>query len=631
MLMKPKSFFAYLLALVLLNLNEAYAQTDHIGSAYKFPDHPRILMLAGEEAVIKNTISKDQTWGNVHQTILAESDQLLSLPPVERIVIGRRLLAKSREALRRLFFLSYSYRTTLKPQYLERAEKELLAISAFSDWNPSHFLDVGEMTMAAAIGYDWLHAQLPEATRNIVKEAILKKGLEPSFNPKYNSWLKAEHNWNQVCNAGMTYGAMAIYEDQPVLAKQVINRAIESMVLPMKDYSPDGAYPEGYGYWGYGTSFNVMFISAIEKLFGKDFGLSDMPGFLKTAGYMENMSGPSGKPFNYSDSGPNGGIHPAMFWFATKIKDPSVLWVEKNYLKNIRPELLVKDRLLPAIMLWSGGLGIDKITPPASTVWMGKGKVPVAMMRTSWTDSNAVYVGMKGGSVSVNHAHMDIGSFIMEADGERWAMDFGIQDYESLESKGIALFGRTQNAQRWTVFRLTNLVHNTLTFNGQHQDVSGMAPITGWGERRGFKNAITDMTEVYKGQVARAVRGIAIVDEGYVLVRDEINALDKEITLRWTMLTPANVKITGNDKAVLTKNGKTLMLQVKGPGDIKMQTWSTDPPNSYDAPNPGTTLVGFTVTLPANSKTAFDVSLVPESHGKKKIKKTEPLNTWNGK
>ena len=629
--MKPKSLFAYLLALILLNLNEAHAQTDHIGMDYKFPGHPRILMLAGEEAVIKNTISKDQTWGNVHQTILAESDKLLSLPPVERTVIGRRLLAKSREALRRLFFLSYSYRTTLKPQYLERAEKELLAISAFSDWNPSHFLDVGEMTMAAAIGYDWLHAQLPESTRNIVKEAILKKGLEPSFNPKHNSWLKAEHNWNQVCNAGMTYGAMAIYEDQPVLAKQVINRAIESMVLPMKDYSPDGAYPEGYGYWGYGTSFNVMFISAIEKLFGKDFGLSEMPGFLKTAGYMENMSGPSGKPFNYSDSGPNGGIHPAMFWFANKIKDPSVLWVEKNYLKNIRPELLVRDRLLPAIMLWSGGLSIDKITPPESTVWMGKGKVPVAMMRTSWTDSNAVYVGMKGGSVSVNHAHMDIGSFIMEADGERWAMDFGIQDYESLESKGIALFGRTQNAQRWTVFRLTNLVHNTLTFNGQHQDVSGMAPITGWGERRGFKNAITDMTEVYKGQVAKAVRGIAIVDEGYVLVRDEINALDKEITLRWTMLTPADVKITGNDKAVLTKNGKTLMLQVKGPGDIKMQTWSTDPPNSYDAPNPGTTLVGFTVTLPANSKTAFDVSLVPESHGKKKIKKTEPLNTWNGK
>lgn len=629
--MKLKSLFPYLFALLIFNVNEAFAQADYIGSAYNFPSHPRILMLAGEEAVIKKVIANDKTWANVHQAILAESDKLLSLSPVERILTGRRLLGKSREALRRLFFLSYSYRTTDKPEYLKRAEKELLAISAFSDWNPSHFLDVAEMTMAAAIGYDWLYAQLPDASRKTIKEAILKKGLEPSFNAKYNGWLKTENNWNQVCNAGMTFGAMAIYEDQPVIARQIINRAIETMVLPMKDYSPDGAYPEGYSYWGYGTSFNVMFISAIEKLFGKDFGLSDTPGFLKTASFLENMTGATGKPFNYSDAGTSGSIHPAMFWFANKLKDPSLLWVEKNYLKNGQAGSLVKDRLLPAIMLWSGGINMDDITPPKSHIWMGKGKNPIALMRTSWTDTNAVYVAMKGGSVSVNHAHMDIGSFIMEAEGVRWAMDFGMQDYESLESKGIQLFGRTQDAQRWTVFRYTNLVHNTLTINNQHQDVKGYAPVISWGDLPRFKNAVTDMTEVYKGQVAKSIRGIAIVDESYVLVRDEIEALNKETTVRWTMLTPASVKIIGNDKAVLTKNGKILILQVKGPGNIRMQTWSTDPPHEYDAPNPGTTLVGFTVTLPANTKAAFDVSLVPGNSEKTKVKKTRPLQTWNRK
>ncbi|MEO7766972.1 MAG: heparinase II/III family protein, partial [Ferruginibacter sp.] len=368
---------------------------------------------------------------------------------------------------------SYAYRTTREPKYLQRAEKELLAISKFSDWNPTHFLDVAEMTMAVAIGYDWLYDQLSQESKAIIKEAILKKGLEPSLDSKYNSWLKAEHNWNQVCNAGMTYGAMAIYEDEPVLARQIINRAINSIVLPMKDFGPDGVYPEGYGYWGYGTSFNVLFISAIEKLFGKDFGLNEMPGFLKTAAFLENMTGPSGQPFNYSDAGSNGGLHPAMFWLAGKVKDPSLLWVERSYLKNIPPEQLVKDRLFTTIMLWSGGMQMDKITAPAQMMWTGRGKNPVAMMRTSWTDSNAIYVAMKGGSVSVNHAHMDIGSFIMEADGVRWAMDFGMQEYESLESKGIQLFGRTQDAQRWKVFRYTNLVHNTLAVNNQHQDVTG--------------------------------------------------------------------------------------------------------------------------------------------------------------
>jgi hypothetical protein len=611
----------------LLIASVANAQTDHVGTAV-IPGHPRILMLKGEEEAIKKTISQDKTWQDMQQAIIQESDRLLSAAPVERIQIGRRLLDKSREALRRIFFLSYSFRMTGDQRYLQRAEKEMLAIAAFSDWNPSHFLDVAEMTMAVAIGYDWLYDQLPSASRTSIKEAILKKGIEPSLEPRYSSWLRAEHNWNQVCNAGMTYGAMAIYEDNPVLAKQVINRAIESIVLPMKDYSPDGAYPEGYGYWGYGTGFNVMFISAVEKLFGKDFGLSSQPGFLKTAGYLQNMTGPSGLPFNYSDAGTGGGLQPPMFWFAAKLKDPSLLWVEKKRLTTVPAASHVRNRLLPAIMLWSDGVRLDGIKPPASKMWVGKGKVPVALMRTSWTDTTALFLATKGGSASVNHAHMDIGSFIMEADGVRWAMDFGMQDYESLESKGIQLFGRTQDAQRWKVFRYNNLVHNTLTFNNEHQKVAGYAPITAHSASPGFMFATVDLSDVYKGNVQKANRGVAIINQQYVAVRDEVETAAKETTLRWTMLTPADVKITGKNSAELTKDGKKLYLLVQEPANITMKTWSTVPPNSYDAPNPGTALVGFEVVLPANKNTTITVTLVPERAKKKATKKLPALNKW---
>ena len=372
---------------------------------------------------------------------------------------------------------------------------------------------------------------LSQDSKAIIKEAIIKKGIEPSLEEKNNSWLRVTHNWNQVCNAGMTYGAIAIYEDNPPLAKQVINRAIDAIVLPMKDYSPDGAYPEGYGYWGYGTSFNVMFISAVEKLFGKDFGLSQQAGFLQSARYLENMTGPSGNPFNYSDAGSGGGLQPAMFWFAAKTKDPSLLWIERSRLITGEPKSFVGNRLLPAIMLWSNGVGLDKMTKPKSMMWVGKGKMPVALMRTSWTDSSAIYVGFKGGSASVNHAHMDIGSFVMEADGVRWAMDFGMQEYESLESKGIQVFGRTQDAQRWNIFRYDNLVHNTITVNNERQRVDGYAPIVISSSNPSFMNAITDMTEVYKGLLAEANRGVAIADQKYVVVRDEIETLDKEATI----------------------------------------------------------------------------------------------------
>jgi len=616
--------------------------TDYIGATTP-PGHPRILLLKGEEEAIKKAIGGDKIWGKMQQAIIEESDRIITLPPVEHIKIGRRLLDKSREALRRIFFLSYAYRTTHDAKYFQRAEKEMLHIAAFDDWNPPHFLDVAEMTMAMSIGYDWLFDQLSPQSRAAIKEAIIKKGLEPSLDPVNSGWLKVEHNWNQVCNAGMTFGALAVYEDTAAFSKQIVNRAIEYVVNAMKDMGPDGNYPEGYGYWGYGTSFNVLLISALDRAFGQDYGLADKPGFLKTGGFLENMTGPTNRPFNYSDAGSNGGIEPAMFWFAARNNDPSLLWVEKSRLVNEDAHRHVSDRLLPAMMIWGRGISMDKIHAPTSLMWTGRGKNPVALMRTSWTDSSAIYVATKGGSGNVNHAHMDVGSFVMDAGGVRWAMDFGAQEYESLESKGMQIFGRSQDAQRWTIFRYVNQTHNTLTINDQHQLVKGFAPITGHSADKNFMSATIDLTDVYQGSLVSARRGIAIVDQKYVVVRDEVEAPDSATVLRWTMLTPAEVKITGKNTAELTQGGKKLLLKVDArlasgasvQGEVHMKTWVTNPPpNSYDAPNPGTIRTGFELNIPAKSRVAIVVSLVPEGggaasgSGSAAGKKIAPLAEW---
>ncbi|ANH83725.1 heparinase [Niabella ginsenosidivorans] len=604
-----------------------FSQTDSIAVTAAIGNHPRILLLEHEEENIRNTIAADPVWQRMHEAILSECDKIVAEPPVERIKIGRRLLDKSREALRRLFFLSYGYRMTQQKKYLDRAEKEMLAIAAFSDWNPSHFLDVAEMTMAVSIGYDWLYQELPAGSKAVIKAAIIEKGLSPSLDPKNNSWLRAEHNWNQVCNAGMTYGAMAVYEDAPALCRSIINRAIKTIVKPMQEYAPDGAYPEGYGYWGYGTSFNVLFLHAVKKCFGSDFGLSNSPGFLRTASFLENMTGPTGKPFNFSDAGEGGsGLQPAMFWFAAALHDPSVLWVERGRLLENNFSAFMNDRLLPGIMLWNNGIKINSITAPKELIWVGRGRTPVALMRTSWTDTSAIFVGMKGGSASVNHAHMDIGSFVMDAQGVRWAMDFGAQDYESLESKGLQIFGRTQDAQRWTVFRYINQVHNTLTVNDRQQLVKGYAPITGHSSDPSFLNATADLSEIYKGTLVKALRGVAIVGKKYVVVRDEMETAAAPVTIRWTMLTPAEAKITNDHTITLTQKGRTLLLDVTASGKVVMKTWSTTPPHGYDAPNPGTVLVGFELTVPAHTKAFTAVRLIP---GKSAGQMVVPsLNKW---
>lgn len=598
-----------------------------LGLGQSATDHPRILLLEGEEQTIKAQVAHSEVWANMHQAILAESESMLNEAPLERIQVGRRLLGVSRAYLRRIFFLSYAYRMTDDVRFAAHAERHMLKSASFSDWNPSHFLDVGEMTMALAIGYDWLYEALAPASRETIREAIVVKGIRPSYVEPDNWFVEAEHNWNQVCNAGLAYGALAVMEDYPELADSVINRAFESVPLAMVDYGPDGAYPEGYMYWGYGTTFNVLYLSAMETWFKTDRGLAQKPGFLQSAEFLQHMLGATNAPYNWGDCSKTGKLQPAMFWFADKNDDPSLLWMEKNFLNVEDYSAFTKNRILPAIMIWGKDIPFEKIAEPSRRMWVGQGKNPVALMRSSWSDPNAMFLGLKTGAANVNHGHMDIGSFIMEADGVRWAIDLGSQDYHSLESKGIKLFGREQDAQRWSVYRLNNFVHNTLTFNGEYQQVEGYAKIDKHADNDAFMFATTDISAAYQGQIQKAERGVAIADGAYVVVRDELKAGDQPTQVVWNMTTPAEVELT-EDGAILSKDGKKLYLKVQGTQKVEMRVWSNQPTTDYDAPNPGTMRVGFECELPAHTQQTFEVLLIPEEAKASAEFTNQPLSSW---
>lgn len=605
----------------------AGAQLKHLNDSVTLPSHPRLLMTDDDVLTIRNNVNNSKQWAGISDAIVAESDRIIGLPTLNRVQVGRRILDTSREALRRIFHLSYSFRITQDEKYKIKAESEMLAIAAFSDWNPSHFLDVAEMTMAMSIGYDWLYNSLSDTSRRQIKDAIVKHGLDPSFSPVNNGWLQSAHNWNQVCNAGITFGAIAVYEDMPQLSKLLIDRAIESIKLPMEKYGPDGAYPEGVTYWSYGTSFNVMFLSAIEKLFGSDFGLSEIAGFLQSATYLNNMIAPSHDSFNYGDCGDKYGLNPTVFWFAEKTQNSSLLCNQLYFMNDSDKTSFTGDRLFPAIMIWGQNADMGRVANPENKVWAGQGVTPVASMRTSWNDPNAVFVGLKAGRAGSNHSHMDIGSFVMESDGVRWAIDLGIQDYNSLESAGVDLWNRKQDSQRWDVFRYNNFAHSTLTFDGQKQDVDGYAYINSYGSGYDFIYAISDITNAYRNQVKSSKRGIAIVSDSYVCIRDEIETTAKDATVQWRMITRADVRIKGEKSVELTMNGKKLEITIESPNPFTIKTWSAKSQNAFDESNEDVTIVGFESVIPADSKAAFDVKLLPPK-AKNAKRKIPALADW---
>lgn len=585
--------------------------------------HPRLFLEKGGEARIRQMVSSDTLAARIYEGVLYEAKAQLTSAPVERRLTGKRLLGVSRMALSRVLHLALAWRITGDDRFLDRAQKELLAVAEFTDWNPKHFLDVAEMTLAVAVGYDWLYPNLDEKTRGKLRTAIIEKGLKASL--KANSWARSTNNWNQVCNGGLTAGALAVAESEPRLAAEIIARAVNTVPLSMHEYMPDGAYPEGPGYWDYGTTFNVILISALQSTLGTDFGLSKSPGFMSTADYYIHVVGPTGVYFNYSDCGHGGkGITPAMFWFANHRNEPNLLWAEWNRLhaKGSSRAKRNTDRTTPLALVWMPNKS-EKPSQPTALSWTGNGKTPVAFHRNAWTDQ-AVFLGIKGGSPSANHAHMDVGSFIMEADGERWADDLGAQDYNSLESKGVDLWKMGQTSPRWSVFRIGTSSHNVLMVDGKPQCVPGNAPII---TVRSGKTVI-DTTQIYKDQLANAKRGAALMHDGSVVIQDEITALDKPSTIvRWAMLSAADVSIDSPGKATLTKNGKKLSLQVLQPAGAALKIISTAPPTPVDTPNPGTRIIGFEVSIRAKQQQQIVVRLIPQSSSCEPISAL-PLAKW---
>lgn len=604
-----KLLFTCIAALLTLSAGNALAQAD----LSRLADHPRLLLPKGTEKKLLKQINRDAVWKEIHTATLGEADRIITLPVNERIKTGMRLLAVSRENLRRIFILSYAYRMTGQEKYLVRAEQEMLKAASFSDWNPSHFLDVGEMTMALGVGYDWLYPALSEASRRTIREAIVEKGFKPSYDTAYNWFVDAEHNWNQVCNGGLAFGAIAVAESEPEWAQKIIDRAIDKVRLPMRHYAPDGAYPEGPGYWGYGTLFNVLLIGGLESTFGTDYGLSQMPGFMQTGTYEMQMVSPLIKHFNYMDNSYEPESSSAPFWFYSKTQDPSVLCQQVSILQRDTAKKYLKDRVLPAMLIWGAGAPMEKAVAPQETFWAGRGNTPVCVMRSGWGDPNARFVGVKLGSPSINHGHMDVGSFVFEADGVRWAIDLGSEDYNTTETRGVDLWNMAQQSQRWDVFRYNNRSHNTLTFNDKLQQVNGSAQIIESDSATARRFVKTDLTPVYAGQVDKVERTISLVDNDYLLIEDEITAGKNYTRMRWTLMTRATPKILSDNTVMLEQDGKRCLLKIESETPIVWRFEKTPTVNTFDSPNPDVTMVVFDTDLKRGETQYVRAQLTPMS------------------
>ena len=588
----------------------------------KDDSHPRILLRKGEEKALMKNINKDPLWKQMHNDVIIAADKICEMPLTE-IKFDRNhktMLSSARETLRKIFMLSYAYRMTGNDKYFKRAETEMLDKAALADWNDKTFLDAAEMSLGMAIGYDWLYDQLPSKSRETISTAIIEKGLKKAEALGNRGFVTTYNNWNQVCHAAMAAAGLATLEVDPKLGRDAINKADTMMKYSRIHYAPEGVYPEGPTYWEYGTSFNVLFLSMVEKYYGVESQQMKDPGFAQTGEYALNMITPSLYRFNYADAGSKSGFSGTTIWFYTKTKNPALLFMQKRIVEE-KENKFASQRLFPATIIWGAGNGVSlaKAEAPANTFYCKQGSSAVSTMRANWDKKDALFVGFKAGSPNVGHGHMDVGEFVMEADGVRWSIDAGGDSYHPIEThiKG-GLWSRSQNSPRWDVFRYGNRAHSTLVINGQKQVVKSHSKWIDSSDDPKFMYAVSDITPAYANAAAKAVRGVAMVDKKYVMVEDVITAKnDQPAEVRWNMLTTTkDVTLDQENRVIiLKKNKKTLKIKVMADGAV-LKTWSAkptdyDPAKTYENPNNGMMLVGFEVTVPAGETRDLKTFLMP--------------------
>jgi hypothetical protein len=518
--------------------------------------HPRLMLSRDTAAQIRASLPSDPWLQARYESQKKSADDLLTQPPsTYKLVGGDGLLDVSRQVLTRVATLALMYRLDGDQRYLTRCWAELDAAAHFRNWDQAHsFLCVAEMTAAFAIGYDWLYPEWTTHQRKVLQNAIIQLGLRPGldvYRHHPDDWPSENNNWNIVCNGGMAMGALAVAEDSPDLSREVLACALDSIPRALEQFSPDGGWPEGPMYWAYATLYEAMFFSSIETACGTDFGLAGIRGVSQGGWFPVYLNGPAAGAFNFGDADedrdPRSG--PQLLWMARQFNEPRYAQYQIEH---------TGGRVAAFELLW--GVGAD--ASPWQTIPKDRlfRRIGVATMRDSWDDPHAWYVGFKAGDNTASHSHLDVGSFVLDAKGVRWAIALGPDDYDL-----PGYFDKRD--QRWTYYRLRAEGNNTLAINpgrGPDQDPQGSGKITRFEPTDDGVNVTADLTGVYPA--ADKVTRSMIFHRGKSLeIRDVLN-LKRTGDVWWFMQTRASVRLAdGGRTLLLSQGGQSMRLQLLRP------------------------------------------------------------------
>lgn len=516
--------------------------------------------------------------------------------------------------------------------YAERLKKIVQYGTQFKDWNPKDsFLDTGMMCYVMGMSYDWVYNYLTDDERMQYAADIKRLGIDEgnSYIRCIYSQQRFRSNWSAVYLSGISVASMAVFEYYPQMCGRQIADTVRFLPVFINQYSPGGALSEGTGYWILSERYMSYLLSSLNYTFQKDYGLLSVKGFDESMFYPLYITGKdsidlkNAVTYNFGDA--NGGemAQSAMLWYVEamsaktklegsnyKAKAKALLWYKMRYTDEnnynmadvqdllwypliiqryksllVAPESVTYDDLKQAGMtelkyfantdLISNTILAENDLMSDNIVYGRGEKVTIVTTSKDYTDIMAPYFATKGKNIRGSHIDLDMGGFIYDALGVRWANELGKTVYDS-------------NRNKYYVKRAEG--HNTLVINpsdAEDQNTSTATKTTGSCDIKesdclqGELGTIIrfDMSNAYNvtnvdGKLVKngnsVKRGFMLFDnDKRLMIQDEIT-LDEPGDIYWfmqTLVLGTDYSMSADGKVVImtktTADGKKVRLKAE--------------------------------------------------------------------
>lgn len=309
---------------------------------------------------------------------------------------------------------------------------------------------------------------LPRGWVAAMRQRVLVGMVKPFLaNPSSFWWTKKPTNWNSVCHQGLVGAALAL-DLEPEVVQQLLDVSEKHLQVFLNGFSAGGSCLEGITYWSYGFGWFVLLNEQLECWSRGDRSLirGQEERIRAIARFGPAMLLKGGQQVNFADSRLDSPPRASLLMLlGRRLQLPECTEAGVRLYRQIldrrfdvqhqRCDLFYLTRML---LEAPTAESLAHVEESDAYDWIDADAGLVVVRRFDG-QGRCWELAVKGGNNDEPHNHNDCGSFLLNVEGQRLAIELGAPEYNA----------DTFGPKRYLLLATRSSGHSVPSVNGQEQ------------------------------------------------------------------------------------------------------------------------------------------------------------------